>query len=124
MRATRFGISVTPEAVVLSPEGKVLYRGRIDDRYSLDSKRREEASTHDLADAIEAAIEGKEPAVRETTAFGCPLPTPKKTERRPAGGEAAGSAIGSFFETSAAAMGARHTIRWRTRVQPFPATMR
>src|SRR5262249_33648150 len=36
------GVRVVPEAVVLSPAGKVLYRGRIDDRYAPDGKRRDE----------------------------------------------------------------------------------
>jgi peroxiredoxin len=68
------GARVTPEAVVASPDGKVLYRGRIDDRYSLDGKRRDEPTTHELVDALEAVLAGKKPAISRTQAFGCPLP--------------------------------------------------
>jgi peroxiredoxin len=73
--------SVTPEAVVALADGKVLYRGRIDDRYALDGKRRDEATTRDLVDALEAVLAGQAPAVSETKAFGCPLPKPKRPSR-------------------------------------------
>ena len=68
------GAHVTPEAVVLSPTGEVRYRGRIDDRYSAEGKRRDEPRTHDLAEAVQAVLAGKDPAAAETKAFGCPLP--------------------------------------------------
>ena len=73
--AAAVGARTTPEAFVLTPEGKVIYRGRIDDRYSLNGKRRDEPTRHDLEDAIDAALAGKTPEVQETKAFGCPLPT-------------------------------------------------
>ena len=75
------GVRVTPEAVVISPQGKVLYRGRLDDRYSLDGKRRDEPRQRDLEAAVDAVLAGREPEVRETKAFGCPLPKPKATDR-------------------------------------------
>jgi peroxiredoxin len=68
------GVRVTPEAAVLSPSGVVLYRGRIDDRYSLSGKRRREPSTRDLEDALRAALAGHAVAVPRTRAYGCPLP--------------------------------------------------
>jgi peroxiredoxin len=72
------GAKVTPEAVVLTSEGKVLYRGRIDDRVTEDGKRRDEARVHDLRDAVDAVLAGKAPPVVETKAYGCPLPSPRK----------------------------------------------
>lgn len=72
------GVRVVAEAVVLAPTGEVLYRGRIDDRYSATGKRRDEPTTRDLDDALTAVLAGKPPAVRETKAFGCPLPDPAK----------------------------------------------
>ncbi len=60
--------------------GKVLYRGRLDDRYSLDGKRRDEPREHDLQEALEAVLAGREPTVRETKAYGCPLPKPKPAD--------------------------------------------
>ncbi len=73
------GVRVIPEAVLLSNEGRVLYRGRIDDRYALDGKKRDEPSTRDLEKAIQAVMDGKEPSVAVTKAFGCPIPPPKKS---------------------------------------------
>jgi thiol-disulfide isomerase/thioredoxin len=70
------GARVTPEAVVLSPRGEVLYRGRIDDKYALDGKRRDEASVHDLDLALRAVLAGKPVAKAETPGYGCPLPRP------------------------------------------------
>lgn len=67
-------VRVTPEAVVVSPEGKVLYRGRIDDRYATSGKRRDEPTVFDLEDALDTVLAGAEPKVSETKAFGCPLP--------------------------------------------------
>jgi peroxiredoxin len=72
------GVRVVPEAVVLSPAGKVLYRGRIDDRYAPDGKRRDEPRTRDVETALEAVLAGKAPAVAETRAYGCPLPAPRE----------------------------------------------
>jgi peroxiredoxin len=75
--AAATGVTRTPEVVVLSPGGELRYRGRIDDRYSADGKRREEPRTRDLAEAVKAVVEGKEPVAAQTKAFGCPLPPPK-----------------------------------------------
>jgi peroxiredoxin len=72
---------VTPEAVVVSPTGKVLYRGRIDDRYATDGKRRDDATVQDLENALRAVLSGAAPAVSDTKAFGCPLPKPRASAR-------------------------------------------
>jgi peroxiredoxin len=73
--AAAVGAKKTPEAIVLSPEGRVIYRGRIDDRYSVSGKRRDEPTRRELEAAIDAALAGKMPEVRESQVFGCPLPT-------------------------------------------------
>src|SRR5262245_29322583 len=72
------GVKGVPEAVVLSPKGQLLYRGRIDDLYTPDGKRREEPKTRDLDEALKAVLAGKVPPVAQTEAFGCPLPQPVK----------------------------------------------
>jgi thiol-disulfide isomerase/thioredoxin len=72
------GVRVVPEVVVLTPAGRIVYRGRVDDRYSADGVRREVPTTHELADALAALLEGNMPAVAETKAYGCPLPEPRK----------------------------------------------
>jgi peroxiredoxin len=76
--ARQAGVRVVPEAVVLSPSGRVLYRGRIDDRYGLSGKRRDEPTTRDLQNALQAVLAGKPPPVAQTRAFGCPLPPVQK----------------------------------------------
>lgn len=76
--AKQLGIKVVPEAVVLSPRGQVLYRGRIDDLYTPDGRRRVQPTTRDLEEAVKATLAGKPPPIARTAAFGCPLPEPIK----------------------------------------------
>jgi peroxiredoxin len=75
------GVRVVPEAVVLSAAGRILYRGRIDDRYNANGVRREVVTRHDLEDALTAVVAGKSPPVAETRAYGCPLPRPAKPKK-------------------------------------------
>jgi peroxiredoxin len=75
-RAAR--VRVTPEAVVVTPGGDVLYRGRIDDRYTPDGKRRDVARVVDLENALDSVLAGGKPKESETKAFGCPLPKLKQ----------------------------------------------
>jgi hypothetical protein len=63
----------TPEAFVLGADGKVLYRGRIDDGYSARLKKNPAVTSHDLADAVAAALAGKPVAVARTKPVGCPI---------------------------------------------------
>ncbi len=63
--------TITPEAVVFDPEERIVYRGRIDNRYASLGKRLAEATEFHLRDAIEAVLSGRRPAVAETDAVGC-----------------------------------------------------
>ena len=63
--------TVTPEAVVFSKNGQVLYRGRIDDLYPAFGKKRAAAQRHDLADALDAIAAGQPVKPMETEAIGC-----------------------------------------------------
>jgi peroxiredoxin len=74
--ARQTGATRVPEAVLVSPQGQVLYRGRIDDRYAPDGRRRDEPRVHDLKEAIVAVLAGKAPARDRTPVYGCPLPPP------------------------------------------------
>ncbi len=74
--AAQMGVTLVPESVVVSPAGEVLYRGRIDNRWSDDGRRRVNASRHDLKVAIEEVLAGRHPDPSVTKAFGCPLPEP------------------------------------------------
>lgn len=72
--ARRFGASVTPEAIVLSPQGKVLYRGRIDDRYVTWGRKRAQPSRRELFDALQAIARGRRPVTASAPAIGCFIP--------------------------------------------------
>ena len=62
--------SVTPEAVIVAG-GRVVYRGRIDDRYVDLGIERPAPTQHDLADALAAVLAGKRVAHATTQAVGC-----------------------------------------------------
>lgn len=65
--------TVAPEAAVFNPSGKLVYHGRIDDRYIDIGKSRQVAQVHDLENAIEAVVAGKPVAQPVTRAIGCSL---------------------------------------------------
>ena len=66
--ARGLGAVCTPEVVVLGPDRRLRYRGRID-----DSLVEANARKHYLADAIEALLKGKAPRIRETMPLGCSI---------------------------------------------------
>jgi peroxiredoxin len=68
--ADDFGARRTPEAFVLSPAGKVLYQGRIDDQIGIGYKRKQ-PSRRDLVEAIEEVLAGKEVSKPTTEVAGC-----------------------------------------------------
>jgi hypothetical protein len=69
--AQRWNASVTPEVVVTSKNGEVLYRGAIDNWYYALGKNRPEPTEHYLQDALEA-IRGEYPILKkQTEAVGC-----------------------------------------------------
>ena len=67
----RVGATVTPEAVVLGARGNIVYRGRIDDRYTALDQVRPQPTRNDLANAIEAALAGRPADQSDTEAIGC-----------------------------------------------------
>jgi AhpC/TSA family len=69
----RAKVSVTPEVAVFSPTGTLLYHGRIDNRYADFGKWLPQATTHDLEDALSAAVAGKPIRPDSTRAIGCSL---------------------------------------------------
>jgi hypothetical protein len=64
------GVTVTPEAAVVVG-GKVVYRGRIDDRYVDLGRERPAATQRDLFDALTAVVAGKAAPHATTQAVGC-----------------------------------------------------
>ena len=64
------GVTVAPEVAVMNG-AQLLYRGRIDDKYVELGRERSQPTTHDLEDALAAAIARKPVTVKETRAVGC-----------------------------------------------------
>ena len=68
--------TVTPEAAVFV-DGELVYRGRIDNRFVDFGKTRAAATTHDLAGALEAILDGRPVPESRTRAVGCFIPDRK-----------------------------------------------
>jgi hypothetical protein len=62
---------ITPEAAVFDTSRRLVYHGRIDNLYEDFGHARKTATTHELADAIEAVIAGKPLSGNATPAVGC-----------------------------------------------------
>jgi hypothetical protein len=73
--AASVGATRTPEAAVCTAAGTV-YRGRIDDQWRALGSRAPAATTHELADAVAAALAGARVAQPWPAAVGCLLPEP------------------------------------------------
>ena len=65
------GARVTPEAAVFDANRRLVYRGRIDDRYTDFGKARAKPSRRDLKLALESILQGEPVAEPETQAVGC-----------------------------------------------------
>ncbi len=77
--AARYGVTRIPTAVLLH-RGEIVYRGRIDDRYTPEGKRRADVRSRDLEAAIGAVLSGRKPELSETPVFGCPLALKKASK--------------------------------------------
>jgi hypothetical protein len=64
-------VQVTPEAAVFDRNHRLVYDGRIDDWYRYPGGSRPAPTTHDLDDAIRAAIAGIAVAENEVRGVGC-----------------------------------------------------
>lgn len=81
LKLARFtGATVTPEACVLGPAGKILYRGRIDDRAVKFGTVRVEPRVRDLRLALDAVLAGKPVAQKFTKPIGCYIFFPEPSE--------------------------------------------
>ena len=68
----RVGATVTPQAFVFARgQSLPVYQGRIDDTYATYGKKRQKATSRDLADALEAVVHGRPIAKAKTDAVGC-----------------------------------------------------
>ncbi len=71
----KFGVIATPHVFIFDEQRKLRFQGRID-----DSEREDLVKHRDTANAIEALLAGKEPAVTTTRVFGCSTKWADKTE--------------------------------------------
>jgi peroxiredoxin len=75
--ADLFTAERTPEAFVLTPDGTVVYRGRIDDQIGVGFKR-PAPTRRDLAEALTEVLAGKPVSVPQTPAAGCVIARARK----------------------------------------------
>jgi peroxiredoxin len=66
--ADKFGATVTPEVYLFDKDGKLVYRGAID-----NDRSGENVTARPLQDAVDATLGGKAVAKTETKAFGCSI---------------------------------------------------
>lgn len=65
------GATITPEAAVFDRSGRLLYHGRIDDRYVSLGLERPAATRHDLDEVLSDIVAGKPPRQQSAQAVGC-----------------------------------------------------
>ena len=65
--------TVTPQAAVLSADGRVLYLGRIDNRVEDFGKQRPQATQSELREALDAVLAGKPVPHPTTKSIGCAI---------------------------------------------------
>lgn len=69
--ADQLNATITPEAVVLTDRGNVIYTGAIDNWAISLGQKRLQATAHYLSDAIKNYLSGEEIAPTKTKAVGC-----------------------------------------------------
>jgi hypothetical protein len=67
--ARAFGAVCTPDIFVYDREGRLAYRGRIDDSWKDESK----VTTRELAGALDALLAGERPAEKQRPSMGCSI---------------------------------------------------
>jgi hypothetical protein len=81
--ATRAGATVTPQAVVVGADGRIRYRGRIDNKHEELGRPRRVVTSHDLRDALDAVLSGQPVARPDTPALGCHIVAPDVLRKNP-----------------------------------------
>lgn len=74
------GATKTPQAFLLGPDGKTLYRGRINNLFADYGTRRQAVTQHDLRAALDAVLAGKPVPQPVTEAIGCHIQTISQTK--------------------------------------------
>ena len=69
--ARQFRARITPEAVVQTKTGQIMYRGAIDDWFFALGKHRPEPTQHYLRDALRAFLANEPVLIQKTEPVGC-----------------------------------------------------
>ena len=72
--ARQTGARSTPEAVMLSSDGRELYRGRVDNRFVEFGKTRFSPTENDLQEALDSVLQNRPVAHPVTRVLGCAIP--------------------------------------------------
>jgi peroxiredoxin len=83
LAAAALGATVTPEAFVIDPTGRVRYHGRIDAQFAARQKRNANPMGEELRDAVTALLDGREVPTAHVEAVGCPIPQPPASTKAP-----------------------------------------
>jgi thiol-disulfide isomerase/thioredoxin len=79
--ADAFKADAVPSAFVLDRNSVLRYRGRIDDSWVARLKPNAQTTSHDLKDALDALLAGKDVPTPVTKVIGCPIFRTKETAR-------------------------------------------
>ena len=71
----KYGAEITPE-VFLVVDGKVRYKGAIDNWFYELGRYRTETTEHYLVNALDAILKGEDPILKETEPIGCLIEVP------------------------------------------------
>ena len=71
--AKTYRAETMPSGVVIDSAGKVVYRGRIDNRYAGYGKLRPQPSSFEIRDVVDTLLRGEAPGVKAEPAIGCPI---------------------------------------------------
>ncbi len=74
--AASCGATVVPEAIIFSAEGEKVWTGRIDNQYASLGVHRQQATVHDLQDALDDLSKGKSPSPPHGQPVGCLILSP------------------------------------------------
>ena len=69
--ARKLNAHCTPEVVALAADGRLIYRGRVNDQFTALGVGRPQPTRHDLQEALDAFLGGDAPGGRVTLAVGC-----------------------------------------------------
>ena len=68
------GATITPQAAIFTPDGKLQYLGRIDNRVEDFGQSRPKATVPDLRNALDAVLAGRPVSPDRTKSVGCAIP--------------------------------------------------